>query len=136
LTLQVHESLEHLPLFHPRQSVREASASAFPSPNLKSEIVNRKSLTIPLSPPHPNRVSNALFYEGKLFEPRFEYLFYERKPFEPPFPSRTPRGKGKSAFPSSISRGDIKSPSAMSGTRVADNLKSEMKNRKSKIVIS
>jgi hypothetical protein len=77
--------------------------------------------TIPLLAPYSNRVSNALFYEGNLFEPRFECLFYERKPFEPPFPSRTARGKGKSttrsasAFPSS-------------------NLKSEIKNRKSKIV--
>jgi hypothetical protein len=30
--LQGHESLEHLPLFHPRQSVREASASLSPFP--------------------------------------------------------------------------------------------------------
>jgi len=52
----------------------------------------------PCLPLHLNRVSNALFYEGKLFEPRFECLFYERKPFEPPFEPRTPRGKGKSVL--------------------------------------
>jgi hypothetical protein len=63
-----------------------------PLSNLKSKIENSPSCS--------------------LFEPRFEYLFlregnirtalrikfYERKPFEPPFPSRTPRGKGKSAL--------------------------------------